>query len=213
MAQVTIRETAHGVGGDQRSSRTGSKNLQKNTTNISFEIPTALLSLSEEECIKACIPFMREKVSARQGKQKKSAQDKAKEEVLQMVSRIDAFATDPSTITYLWADIIDDDQLGQTLLYRKGQKTGQPNPSRIIAIAGYLRNRGFYTDVTDLLSLSKVLLVTSKRPQYYNNHFQYQLKSAEEKRMGVLMKKNWEKVSLISEPVLDQDKCPYLCSD
>jgi len=190
MAQVTIRETAHGVSGDQWSSRTGTKNLQKDTTNISFEIPTALLGQKNEELIKSFIPLLLEKVAEIKAKHKKSVPDQAKHEILQMVGRIDGYATGPSSITLLWEDIIDDDMLGHTLLYQCGKKKSTPNPSRIIAIVGYLRNRGFYTDVTDLLSLSKVLLVASERPQYYNNSHYYLLKSAEETRMGLLMKKN-----------------------
>jgi hypothetical protein len=96
--------------------------------------------------------------------------------IIRYVERIDDCASPAyhSCIHELWQEILCSPQITPKLFITKGKNKGNPNYYFITAIVGImLENRVYNADLYSLLSLSKKLDQTSKKPSYYKASQQY----------------------------------------
>ena len=98
------------------------------------------------------------------------------ESIIRYVGRIDDCASPAyhSCISQLWQEILCSPKIKPKLFIIKGKNKGNPNYYFITAIVGILlENRVYNADLYNLLTLSKILENTNKKPNAYAGAQQY----------------------------------------
>lgn len=80
------------------------------------------------------------------GEQTSMERKQTRSDIMKYVSRTDECASETfsSRIHGIWRGIVYNERLYPTLLYKKGKKSGEMNPLRIMAIVDFLKEEGVY---------------------------------------------------------------------